>query len=48
MQVMDKLQAEFEREPYPSEQELDRIAKDVSAPGPTQVTRVAYSMHSVV
>lgn len=38
-QVMVKLLAEYEREPYPSEQELARIAKDLAAPGPTQVLR---------
>ena len=34
--VMAMLVAEFEREPYPSEQELALIAKAVAAPGPAQ------------
>ena len=38
-QVYNKLLAEFQREPYPSAEELARIAKEVAAPGPTQVCR---------
>jgi hypothetical protein len=36
-QVMATLLAEYEREPYPSEQELARVAKAVAAPGVAQV-----------
>ena len=36
-QVMDTLLAEYEKEPYPSEQELERMAKAVAAPGVAQV-----------
>ena len=34
---MAMLLEEYEKEPYPSEQELARIAKAVSAPGVAQV-----------
>jgi len=43
-EVVNKLMAEYKKEPYPSEEEMERIASDVGAPGVMQIKTFFVNM----
>mmetsp|Transcript_17525 Transcript_17525/g.33922 ORF Transcript_17525/g.33922 Transcript_17525/m.33922 type:complete len:106 (-) Transcript_17525:1106-1423(-) len=44
-EVLNKLLAAYETTPYPSKEEMEHLAKEVNAPGITQIKTFYQNMH---